>query len=763
MSETARMLVPRQGLPVPALAGSAASLSAPSIAPSARLWEQVRAFRRRIKLVLLTLLLLNGVAFAVVKSVKPRYTAEATLLIGPRQEQVLDLKAVLAGLSGDSEAIESEVQVLRSRKLARAVVQELHLDNYPEFAAPVAGPGALSRAAANALAEARGRWNGLAQRFAPALTLPDPAPEPQAKLRDPVVQATEMFQRRLGIAARGHSRVISVTFDSDDPELAAAGANAVVNTYIADQLRAKRDATSSAHRWLEDRVAEMRQQVINADQEVASYRRRAAITQGRTGTLLSEQISTLGEQVVQARVARGSAEARLKAFQQHGTRPDSLPEVSASPTVQALRAQESVAQAQVAELSRTYGDSHPKVAAARAALGAIAARTGTETSRIAGTLADEARTAAAREAALAASLTKLRQEVDTGTDSEVELRALQHEAEANRALYDRLLARSRETNVEGGLQKPDAQVVSKADAPDLPSFPNPVLILPVFFIASCIATVLLVFAVEAIDSGFATLEQVEDRLGMPALGLLPRVKGARRLLGRLTGGAGEGRNSEAMRFTEALRGLHTSLMLSGPERPKVVLVTSALPGEGRSTVVLALARLMAGCGKRVVMVDCDLHRPDLHRACGVSMGPGLLDCLVEGIPVQDVLQVDRSSPALVVSAGSKGAGATDMFSSERMRRLLEELRERFDLVLLDSSPVLAVSETRNLCRVADTTMLVARWHHTACNTVAAGLRQILGAGGHVTGVVLSDVDMRRYARHSSAGAYQRRIGLYLSE
>ncbi len=754
--------------------GSARSIALPPLAaePGLKLRELFKVFMRRRKLILLTLLTLNVISFVAVHTIKPRYTAEATLIIGSRQAQVLDLKAVLAGLGGDTEAIESEMQMLRSRKVARSVVNQLRLDQYPELNPLPSGPGLVSRMKAMG----RAGWNGFVSRYAPAwmsldrpasisgpgIELASNAADPRA--RDPLALTTENFLRHLTVAAKGRSRVVSVSFDSGDPGLAAAAANETVNTYIADQLNAKREATASAHKWLEDRVAEMREQVINADQAVAAYRRRAGITQGRTGTLLSEQISTLGEQAVQARIARSNANARLQALQGAGATPgrlDSLPEVQGSPTIQALRAQESTLLAHVANLSNIYGEEHPRVTAVRASANAVQGRIRNEVGKIASSLQEEARTAQARETSLSTNLASLRQDVDSGTESEVELRALQHEAEANRALYDRLLARSRETNVEGGLQQPDAQVVSQADTPETPSFPNPVIILPMFFLASCIVAVLLVFAVEGLDNGFSSLDQVEQVLGVAALGAMPRLR---------RGGAGRrdlatnqlDRTQSA--FGEAVRSLHTSLMLSGAERPpKVVLIASAMPAEGRSSVVLSLARLMASCGKRVVVVDCDLQRPALHHAFGGSQSPGLVECVSGKAHVSDVLQCDTSSPAYLVAAGAKERMSPDLFASEEMRKLIATLSERFDLILLDSSPILAVSDTRVLCRLADKTVLLVRWQDTRRFAVVAALRQILDAGGSVAGILLSMVDLKRYAKHSTTGFYQRRIGLYLSE
>ena len=730
--------------------------------PGAKLRQVWGALLQRKKLIGLTLLALNAAGFAAVHAVRPRYTAEASLMIGSRQEQVLDLKSVLAGLSGDSEALESEMQLIRSRNIGREVVQQLRLDERPELAPAPPKPGLL----ASVWEQAVPRWNAVAARHAPGLQIIEP-PAAAPTVKDPIGATVDNVLRRLSVTPKGRSRVVAITFDSSDPALAAAVANEFANTYIADQLRQKRDATANAHRWLDDRVAEMREQVITADQAVASYRRRTGITPSRTGTLLTEQVSTLGEQQVQARIAQANADARLQSLQSgNGARLDSLPEVQASATIQALRAQQSTLAAQVDELSHSLGDNNPRMIAARAALGAVDGRIRAETARVAASLADESRTAKARAASLSANLTQLRQDVAASTEDQVELNALQHEAEANRALYDRLLARARETRVEGGLQQPDALVVSLAEAPEAPSFPNPAVILPVFFLASCIATALLVFLLEMRDTGFRSLEQVEQLLGVTGVGTMPKLgRGDRG--GRGLASYRHDRSHTA--FAEAVRSLHTSLMLSGTDRPpKVVLVASAVPGEGRSSVVLSLARLMSSCGKRVVVVDCDLRRPAMHQAFGASRGPGLTDCLAGKVALVDALQPDSASPALLLAAGSDtsipGFGTSpDLFASEAMRSLLAMLSERFDLILLDSSPLLAVSDTRNLCRLADRTLMVVRWQNTPRFVVAAGLRQAMEAGGKMAGVLLSVVDLKSYARHSTAGVYQRRIGLYLSE
>ena len=266
--------------------------------------------RRRGRLIALVTLALTAVAVVAVTRITPRYTAQADMMISPRQQQVVDLKAVLAGLTGETEVVESEIQVLRSRELAKGVVQQLDLDKNAEFNPALAAPGLGARV--KAFLGVQGRWLDALLPASLQGALRHNAPEPDAA--DPMSIPVDAFLRRLGVAAKGHSRVISVTFDSADPVLAAKAANSAVDAYIAAQVMAKRDATIGAHKWLNERVAELREQILSDGAAVEAFRRRAGLTQGRVGALVSEQVTETGEQVIRAKArprgGGGAAELR---------------------------------------------------------------------------------------------------------------------------------------------------------------------------------------------------------------------------------------------------------------------------------------------------------------------------------------------------------------------------------------------------------------------------------------------------------------------
>jgi succinoglycan biosynthesis transport protein ExoP len=671
-----------------------------------------RAVIRHAKLLIATIVILNVLAVIGVRQLTPRYTASADLLVGPREQQVVDLKAVLSGLSGSSDVIESEIQVVRSREIARGVVQTLHLDQTTEFNPSLQGPG-LRQFVQDAVLAA---WSSLVGQiseqlrrfgFAPlrigAGNLTETSASNQDESRateplDPLSSPVDRFLGQLDVAAKGRSRVITISFTSTDPVLAAKVPNAAADAYIANQLNAKTAATAQAHKWLDERVGELREQLLAADEAVEAYRRKAGIVPIRDSTLLNQQIA------------------------------EALQEL--------MRAQEQVAMAK--------GRQQAMAAANPNAFG----------------LSRDVAAATAREQTLAANLENLRQKIDVGSQSEIGLRALQREADADRNLYDRLLARARETNIQSGLQQADATIISRAERPTEASFPKPGIILPLYFISSCMAALLLVVWLESLDSGFETTQKLEMALGIPAIGAIPYVKN--RLLGR-----GKLENYGLARpespFAEALRNLHTSLILSGgKDAPRTILITSSLPGEGKSSVALAMAKMIANWGRRVVVVDCDLRNPTVHKSFGVPHGPGLTDCLLGTSMLDATLRADPDSSASFLPAGNELMLAPDLYASEAMRRLLRQLSHTFDIVILDGGPVLGTSDTRHLCRLADRTIFVIRWRDTPCSAALLGLRKLADAGANLAGAILTMVDPAHYRKYSPVYTYRKRLSLYLN-
>jgi capsular exopolysaccharide synthesis family protein len=266
----------------------------------------------------------------------------------------------------------------------------------------------------------------------------------------------------------------------------------------------------------------------------------------------------------------------------------------------------------------------------------------------------------------------------------------------------------------------------------------------------------LAFGAEMLDLGFRSMEQIEQIMGMAPLGLIPALKGVSNPDTYVL-------ENPASAFSEAVRSLHTSLLLSDVDRPpKVIMITSSLPSEGKSTICLSLAHLLAGTGQKVVVVDCDLRRPSMHASFGVPSRPGLVEFLAGKSTLEEVINKDQNSRAHVIPAGSPAPNPPDLLSSGHMRRLLKGLSDAYDLVILDTAPVVAISDTRVLGRLVDKTVFVARWAHTRREVVTAAMRQLADSGADVAGVLLSRVDVKKHAQYGygDSGYYHGRVKKY---
>jgi capsular exopolysaccharide synthesis family protein len=576
------------------------------------------------------------------------------------------------------------------------------------------------------------------------------------------------FLSRLEVGIEGRSRVISVTFTSRSPETAAEVVNTLADLYIVMQLEAKFAATRTATSWLNDRLTELRQRVEMAEDAAEKYRAEHGLIANRDVMITTEQASEVGSQLALARSQRAEAEARLREVESVAANPSgvaTVSEVLGSDLIQRLRVQETEIQRKVSDLGQSLGRNHPSIVSARAELAEVRSKIETEVQKIVQKMRNEVVAAKAREAALAESLDELKVRAGEQNQFEVKLRALEREATASRTLLETFLARAQETRSQESYQTADAQVVSRADIPGGPSSPRTkLMVLAGFFLALGFA-VLLAFLLEFLDSGFRSEEQLEQTLGIASLGLVPSLK---RSWGKSQRPSTYVVKHPASAYVESIRGLYTSLRLSnGDHLPRVVLIASSLPNEGKTTLAVSFASLLSGSGLRALVIDTDLRKPAVHRALGLAAKPGLVDYLQDQSPLTSVIQRDVSTGIDVIAAGGTGGSGTggkrpDLLGTDRMRGLLDQLQATYDVVILDSAPLLAVAETRILVRIADKTVFLVRWADTRRDTALRGLQYVAEAGSNVVGVMLTMVDLQKYAKHryGEFGHYYRRIEGY---
>lgn len=713
--------------------------------------EILRKVRRRRGIFIATVLFLMGATLAILAVLPPRYTGQTLVMIEAREAKFADFDAVLSGLAGDSETVQSEIEVVASRQLADTVVGQFGLIADPEFNSALREPGLGGRIVSaiwSAVLEPIAEWlQGITgdRRDGSGAGVDE-----AARTRVAVV---DEFLDRLKVYPKGLSRVIAIEFSAHDPEQAATLANALASAYIEQQVVRKLDATQRATDWLDTRIAALRERVRASEQAVEDYRKKTGLFEGadrslsRSLNLSAQQVSELTSQLILARSDRAQAEARLQQLKTQMARGDveSASEVLSSTLIQRLREQEAELRRKAAELSVDYGPKHPKMLNVQAEIRDLGAKISAEVQKIARGLQNAVGVARAREAELERSLKAHEARLGAANVNEVQLRALMREATANRTLLESFLTRFKETSAQADLssQQPDARVISPASVPVDPSFPRPALVLVIALGFSLAVAFMLVLLIEHLDEGVKTGDEIERVTGVPVLGLVPEVRG---VLRRRRGPERMVIDKPASGLGESIRSLQASIVLSDLDSPpKRILITSAQLGEGKTTVAVCLARVLALAGKRVVLVDADLRHPRVHRAVRIADKYGLTELLRNEVPLEAVLQRDRETGCCVIPAGGITENPAEALSSDRMRSLLDGLARTYDFVILDSPPVLAVSDSRILSREVDETVFVVRWNGTPRDLAAAGVRQLLTSGGRLLGILLTMVDVKRHA------------------
>jgi succinoglycan biosynthesis transport protein ExoP len=736
------------------LIGGGAEASPAGTTEELNLRELWRALKRRRLLLLATVIVITAAAFAYLKQQTPLYTATALIHIQNRDapQVVNKVDQVVNEMPADPATIESEVQYLTSRAFVRRIVDELDLVHDPEFNPAVdtskTGPSFLQ--AINPMRYVPKEWL--------ALLRGSKTDETEAAKLDPATAelngAIDRLTNDLQVTQLGRSYVISLAFTSQDPKKAADIANKMAEEYLVTQVDAKYKAAQRATEWLSKRIEELRGQVLEAEAKIVEYRsKHNLVDTTNQNNPITLQFFQLNSQLALAQAQRAEAEARLSQAKSVLNSPEGISAaamVLTSPLMTSLREQETQLMRQLADMKTTYGENHPQMVNIKAELQSVRDKMKDEVRRIIQDDVNEVAVAKARERELNDNMAKLQSNAARVDLAGVELQDLTREADTNRQLFQTFLTRFKEIVDQQGLQEPDATILSAADVPGSPSYPKTGLFTLIAFAASTVLGVLLVFIVERWDSdyGFRSADEIQATLGVRALALVPDL--SRR---ETQGNPAEDYILEKPNsaYAEALQRIRTSLFLTdGEHPPKTILVTSSVPLEGKSTIAASLARQSARSGLKVILIDADLRRPRLHEVIGLPNQNGLSEVLTGRANPEAAIKRDEKSGLDFLPAGIGVVSPPDLFRSSTMKILLEEMAAYYDLVIIDTPPVAAVSDTFTLSGIVDKSVYVIRWEQTPRNVALAGIRQMVDAGADIAGIVLARVDVKKHARYGYA-------------
>jgi exopolysaccharide transport family protein len=704
-------------------------------------------FQRRLRLMIAVAIVVFSVVALLTLEATPKYTAKAEVMLDRHQQKVVDAQEVLSGLPPDSNAVDTEVQVIRSHALARRVVDALNLQTDPDFNPRLRPPGLFSRSA------------------------PESAPTNMAGIEREKERATDILLGGLKVARAGVTYVIDISYTSKSSRKAAILANAFADQYLNDQLETKFEATKRASDWLNSKLTGLRSQAESSDAAVQAYKSANGLLSSEGNTITEQSISGLSEQIAQAKAAEAEVTARVstaRAQLAHGSNGEDVGEALSSPVVSQLRAQRAEVSRQVADLEGRYGPRHPDLLKAKRQLSDIDGQITAEIQRIISGLEAQEQVARQRTASLQASLAASKGTLSSNNNASVRLNELERDADSVKTLYQSYLDRFKQTTAQQGIEETDARILSRAETPPRPSFPNVPLTLALGVLLGIAAAVAAATIAELLDRGLASGDDVERELGVPSLVGIPHLLSVTDLKGRQRSIRPTDFIVEKplSRFAEAFRTLRTSIVYSNLDRKiQVISVASAVPGEGKSTTCAALARTSALAGGAVVAVDCDLRRRSLHKLFDLEPELGLLDVLTGAATLDQALVLDQASGAYILPLTTAPFTPKDVFGSEAMDNLLRQLRARFDFILLDTPPVLAVADAAVICAKADAVVFITRWRKTSRRFVEQSLRVLSGVGAYVSGVSLTQVDAKQQARsgYADAAYYYKQYRGYYSE
>jgi polysaccharide biosynthesis transport protein len=698
--------------------------------------DNLRKLWRHRFLVLGCTLLFAAASVAAIWFLPTRYFAAANVRVGVPDIPIFAHEPRVDPGGTTNERVENERIVMLSRGLMAQVADKLNLAQNPEFN-PMVAPSSGWHDYLNPVHDigrvTRGvrAWIG-EKADAP----PDSAP---AQTQDQLVDAV---LGHFDVSTLGHSQVLSVQAWSADPKTAASLANTLSDVYLAYQKGQKTADSSRIENYLAGRITELRAQVGKSETAVAEYRQKYGLYQGASASVTSQQLTELNTQLTEAQTAKAEAESRLReiaTLKAKGGNNESLPDVLNSPVVQALRAQQADAERKMAELSASYGPRHPKIIDARAAIEDVRAKIQAETNRIIDGLRHQAGNADARYQALQANFDKAKTQAGGVNAQSVELQALEREATVNSNLLDAMLNRAKETFGREEIEQPDAKLISTASPPQKASYPPKFLILFLGTAAGVLLGALAALLFESADRTFRRADEVERVTGLPVLSLVPSVR-------RATPPALHILHQPVSTYSEALRKIYVGLQLSVKgEPPRTILFTSSTPSEGKSVMAASFARMLARNGKRVLLVDCDWRNPTLHRLFQCSNRYGLAQVMSEERgSLKAAIFHDAASGLDVLVSGGWTPRSSELLMSDRLGAMLRVFAKNYDLVILDSPPVLVSSEVLVLSRLVDKTVFVIRWGNTSRESAFDALRQLVDAQADIAGAVLSRVDAKRY-------------------
>lgn len=691
----------------------------------------LRIIQRRIWSILGLAVFITLLVTVVVYMMTPIYSASVTLLVEQsNKSKFASMDAAYSGAGTEQGYYSTQVEMLKSRALMEAVVDRLKLTTHPLFNVPVQHSFVNDALVGLGINEER------------------PTARDEKQVRKSVAKA---LAGMVNIEPSRTSQMITITVMSADRDMAATIANAVADSYIELDLEAKYKMTQKATSWMNVRLIELKDNLDKSERALQVYREQHNIIEAKgldLGGATSQLGSTLGS-LTAARLARAQAQTNLEQVRRAKGSEASHPVIQRNPLVAAMISSVAEHERKVSELSNRYGAQHPKLIEAQAELKQTKENLRLKVAEAVAGLEREYEVARANEAVLASSVAEAKQAIQGSNRKEFELTSLEREVKTNRELYDLFMGQLKGTSAVGDMQTVVARVVDPAIVSDSPVKPKKKIVIGSAFVLSLLLGIGVAFMLERLDTSVRSAEDAERKLGLPMLAAVPLIE--------LTAGQTAGlhyRDAPKSLFSESIKTIRTGILLSGVDYPKKTLVvTSSVPGEGKSTVAINLALAHAQT-RRVLLIDGDMRRPSIAKVLGLdNTHPGLSMLVLGMVKLEACVYKIEGSTLEVLTAGSIPPNPLELLISEKFRELLMQLRETYDTIIIDSPPVQLVSDAVILASTATGVVFVLKADATPFQLARRAIRVLQRGGASMFGIVLNQANFKDEAYYGGYGKY----------
>jgi succinoglycan biosynthesis transport protein ExoP len=666
------------------------------------------------------------------------YEAKTTMLIESDSPNIVSFKEVVEEGRMRGDYYQTQYNMLQSRSLARKTIDELKLWDQGRASA---GNSSTRRAVID--------WARQAAKAVRGVFTDGPREPPAPDETRAQSAAIDSFLGSLRVVPVASSRLVALQFRSSDPALAPQVVNTLARLFIEQNLEFKFLASKEASDWLGARLAEQRKKVEDSESALQRYREQNdAVSLEERQNIVVQKLGDLNGAVTRAKTQRIEKESlyeQLRVVQNDRAALDTYPAILSNSFIQQLKGEVASLQRQLAQLSQTLGEKHPRITELQTALDSTDARLRGEIGKVVQGVRNEFLAAQSQERSLTEALEAQKREALGLNRKGIDYGVLQRDSESNRSMYQSLMQRTKEAGVSGELKTNNIRIVDAAEVPRNAVTPNRRLNMIIAVFGGALFAIGMAFFFEYLDNRIKTPEEIKVHLNLPFLGMIPAVPA-----NQLHGEAPMLNNGVPPGFAEAFRAVRTNLLFSSAqEGSRSIVITSSGPNEGKTVVACNLAAALAQSGQRVLIIDADLRRPKVHAAFGQPSEPGLSNLLVGTAKASDVVAKTTVPGLWVLPSGRLPPNPAELLGSARFRDFLATLGQHFDWIIIDTPPIMAVTDAAPVAHLASGVLFVVGAEMTPRAVAQHALEQLEAAQGHLIGAVLNRVDLERDAYYYS--------------